>query len=160
MNELLQRIMQAAPERVELDDKDYAWLCAHLSVKTTTSFFEMRYERAAYLARQEQRRHLLIVRNYNQQIREMKVPLSRPAKDQKPSKGKSGSPPPVKSRAERWAEDARVAAAWAPKHFPTFEDLGRTLGMTGDEVRRAVERHAKRNKRRANNTAPARRRTN
>jgi hypothetical protein len=41
-------------------------------------------------------------------------------------------------------KDQRIVEAWRSDAYKTYEDLGRELGVTGDEVRAAIERERKR----------------
>jgi len=52
---------------------------------------------------------------------------------------KGGRPPDTDPKA-----DKRVAEAWATRQYKTYADLGRENGMTGNEVRAAIDRHRKR----------------
>ena len=42
------------------------------------------------------------------------------------------------------AEDKRIWDANETRHYPSYEELGREFSKSGDEVRRAIDRHRKR----------------
>lgn len=52
-------------------------------------------------------------------------------------------------------EDARIAAAWAPRTYRTYADLGRELNITAEKVKYAIDRHRHRQPRARTNTPTA-----
>lgn len=141
LNELLQRIMRAAPTLIRLTAEERAALKAHLSVSVPIRMSRLQQDEAyrkEYLHNKDVRNDYLKVLRFNE---EMAV-IEPSGKDNTP-RAKRGRKPDTDQK-----EDARIAAMHETGNYTSIAALADELGMTKRVVVRALDRHRKRKERR------------
>ena len=105
MDELLQRIMQAAPDFLRLNVEEMAVVNAFLSVKPRLTLSEIKTNpqyRERHRADEDIRRHLTRVRNYNRELGPL--PMAIPETETKLKRGRRRDTDPKKDAmlVENW----------------------------------------------------------
>ena len=137
MDELLQRIMQAAPDFLLLNVEELAALSAYLSVPHSVTLSELKtnpHYREQHRADKDVRRHLTCVRNYNRELGPL--PVATPKRETKLKMGRR--------RDTDAKKDAMLVDGWRASGL-SMKDFALKRGLSTRQVALAVdrERHRK-----------------
>jgi hypothetical protein len=138
MTELLQRLLQAAPDLTELTDRELIAVESYLKIRRRWDLG--RYQRESRYKREwdsetERRDFLRMVCHYNRKVRDEGLIKS------KLQSRASAANAPSKEEIKR---DAEIAREWQSGKFKRKAELAQKLGMETDEVIAAIERDRKR----------------